>query len=367
MDFLPPILLPIGLVALIGRAELLVRGATRIAFFAGISPLVVGLTIVAFGTSAPELGVSVFASLAGQADVALGNVVGSNIANVLLILGLSALAAPLAIDRQLLRVDVPLMIGSSLMAFVMSLNGAIGRLEGGLLFSGLIGYTVWTIYRTRCGTPPGTKAATPFLEDQGSSRKRSLFIHLLLVLAGLLLLALGSTWLVSGAVSLARLFNISEMVIGLTIVAMGTSLPELATSVLASLRGQRDIAVGNIIGSNIFNILFVLGISAAITPGGVPVAEQALRFDLPVMVVVAAACLPIFLTDYRISQWEGSFLTAYYLMYVFYLVLNAIGYDGLWLLNRWVIRIGLPITLLLLGFSVVRTVQGRRGRRRLAS
>ncbi len=358
MDLLTPFLFACGFVALIGGAELMVRGASHLASAVGISPLVVGLTVVAFGTSAPELGVSVMSSWSGQGGIAVGNVVGSNIANVLLILGLSALAAPLVVSRQLLRVEVPLVLGVSLLAWGMALDGTVGRLDGLLLFSGVIGYTVWAIRRSRrenrrcdqevADGPAGDRAA-------GNALGR----NLLLVVAGLVLLGLGSNWLVFGAVALARLFGVSDLLVGLTVVSIGTSLPELATSVMASLRGQRDMAVGNIVGSNLFNIMAVLGLTAAVAPGGVPVAGQALGFDFPVMVAVMAVCLPIFYRGYLVSRWEGALLTGYYLIYTLYLVLSAVGHQSLPALNVGLVWVALPLTALLLAVASGRAFRDR--------
>ncbi|WP_305041876.1 calcium/sodium antiporter [Geoalkalibacter sp.] len=345
MDLLTLALFLVGLVALIGGAELLVRGASALAAAWGISPLVIGLTVVAFGTSAPELAVSVLSAWNGQPGIAMGNVVGSNIANVLLILGLSALAAPLLVARQVVRLEVPIMIGTSLLLVLLALDGRVGRIDGFLLFGGCLAYTVWTVRRSRReehqNDVPAPASGNPWL--QGG-----------LILAGLVCLGVGSHWLVNGAVAIARIFGVSDLVIGLTVVAVGTSLPELATSVLASLRGQRDIAVGNVVGSNIFNILCVLGLSAAVVPGGVPVALSALTFDLPVMVAVALACLPIFFTGHLIARWEGGLFFLYYLAYVGYLVLNAVQHQSLPLLRESLVFFFLPLTAVTLAISLWR-------------
>ncbi len=350
-----------GFVALILGAEWLVRGASRLAAAVGISPLVVGLTVVAFGTSAPELGVSVMSSSSGQAGIAVGNVVGSNICNVLLILGLSALAAPLVVSRQLLRIEVPLMLGVSLLAWGMALDGAIGRIDGLLLFAGVVGYTAWAIRRSRRDSRAlsGAPSEAADADGQSAAPKGGLLGQLLLILAGLALLGVGSNWLVTGAVTIARAWGVSDLLIGLTIVSIGTSLPELATSVMASLRGERDMAVGNIVGSNLFNILAVLGLTAAVAPGGVPVSEQALRFDIPVMVVVMACCLPIFYTGYRICRWEGALLFGYYIAYTLFLVLDAMGHHALPVLSSALTSMAMPLTGLLLAAAVARSVYGR--------
>ncbi len=324
MSLLSAIAFVLGLLLLVVGAELFVRGASRMGLLMGVSPLVIGLTVVAYGTSSPELAVSVGSVLRGSDDIALGNVVGSNICNVLLILGLSSLAAPLGVSRQLVRWDVPLMIGVSLLLLLMSLDGRIGRLDGAILVVGCLVYTAWTIRASRKETlqafvlPEGAEAI-PRMRSRGL---RWLF-SMAAAAGGFGVLLLGANWVVKGAVDIARLLGMSELVIGLTIVAIGTSLPEIATSVVAGIRGQRDIAVGNVVGSNIFNILLVAGLAAAVSPVGLQVKADALRFDLPVMVAVAAACLPIFITGGVLSRSEGVFFLIYYACYTGYLFFNA--------------------------------------------
>ena len=316
-------LMTIGLIALAFGGELLVRGASRLAAVAGVSSLVIGLTVVAFGTSAPELAVSVKASLAGQTDIAVGNVVGSNICNVLLILGISALISPLVVSSQLVRIDVPLMIAASVVMLLVGLDGTIGRIDGIGLLTGLICYITWTVVRSRKAIALVKKE---FDQQYGPPPKPSItqtVVQLLLIIAGLVLLTFGARWLVNGAVTIARLAGMSELLIGLTIVAFGTSLPEVSTSVLASIRGERDIAVGNVVGSNIFNIMCVLGLTATVVPSGVEVSDIALRLDIPVMIAVAIACLPIFFTGHLIARWEGGLFLGYYIAYMTYLTLAA--------------------------------------------
>ncbi|MCC6071938.1 calcium/sodium antiporter [Massilia sp. GCM10020059] len=319
----------LGLVLLVVGAQALVRGASLLALSVGISPLVVGLTVVAFGTSSPELAVSVQSSFAGRADLALGNVVGSNIFNVLLILGVSALIVPLLVARQLVRQEVPVMIGVSLLLLVLALDGRVGRADGALLLGLLIAYTAFLVYQSRrqnqggdAGLPDGVPAAAPGWTSGPLAQ-------LLLIAAGLGALVLGATWLVDAAVSFAQYLGISELVIGLTIVAAGTSLPEVATSVVAALRGKRDIAVGNVVGSNVFNILGVLGLSSLVSPAGISVAPAVLAFDLPVMIAVALACMPIFFTGNLIARWEGALFLGLYLAYTAYVVLAAQQHDAL--------------------------------------
>jgi cation:H+ antiporter len=309
-----------GLVVLVAGGELLVRGAAALAFMLRISPVVIGLTVVAFGTSAPELAVTVQAAYVGSPDLALGNVVGSNIANVLLILGLSALAAPLAVSSRLIRVDVPLVLVASLSVYLIGRDGAIDRLDGDLLFAALLVYVVWSV---REGRAEGPQAQLPGLEQAPTKPPTGMLKPIALVVLGLVLLAFGADALVTGAVGIAKVLGVSDLVVGLTVVAVGTSLPELAASVIASLRGQRDIAVGNVVGSNLFNLLGVLGLGSLAAPIGIPVAPGALSFDIPVMILTALACLPIFFTWGVIRRWEGALFVGYYMAYVAYLVLTA--------------------------------------------
>jgi cation:H+ antiporter len=314
------ILLIIGLVLLVVGAEALVRGASGLAASAGVTPLVIGLTVVAFGTSAPELAVSTASSLSGQANIAVGNVVGSNTFNTLFILGLSALIVPLTVSSQLIRLDVPLMVFVSVLCWLFSLNGVVGRGEGICLFSGLVIYTVFLIRQSR---RESQAVKDEFQKEYAAKEPFSFRLFAkngMLIGLGLALLVLGSRWLVNGAVLIAQKLGVSDLVIGLTIVAAGTSLPELATSVVAGIRGERDIAVGNVVGSNIFNILSVLGLAAAVSPSGVAVSSQALRFDMPVMTAAAIACLPVFFTSRRISRVEGFIFLAGYIAYIGYLL-----------------------------------------------
>lgn len=338
-----------GLVLLVGGAEFMVRGAARLASAVGISPLVVGLTVVAFGTSSPELAVSVMSAFKGGADLALGNVVGSNIFNVLLILGLSAVIVPLVVAQQLVRFDVPVMIGVSVLLFVVGLDGNIGRLDGVLLFSGVIAYTIFLIRQSR---KEGSAEVKAEYEDEfgGGKGSGSLMKNLGLVILGFGGLMVGSNWLVESAVTIARAFGISELVIGLTIVAAGTSMPEVATSVVAALRGERDIAVGNVVGSNIFNILCVLGFSSIVAPSGINVSAAALHFDIPVMIGVAVACLPVFFAGYQITRVNGVVFLAFFAGYMVYLGLTATQHEALGTYHAALIYFVLPITVLTLGF-----------------
>lgn len=355
MDPTVTVMFLLGLVLLVGGAEFLVRGAAQLAAAVGISPLIIGLTVVAFGTSAPELAVSMRSAMSGQAgaDIAVGNVVGSNIFNVLFILGLSAAIAPLVVSQRLVRVDVPLMIGASVLLLLLALDGKIGRLDGALLFTGILVYTLFAILQGR----RESQAVAAEYAGEFSARPRTpagYLINLGYIVGGLALLVLGAHWLVDAAVDIARAFGVSELVIGLTIVAAGTSLPEVATSVMASIKGERDIAVGNIVGSNLFNILSVLGLAALVAPDGVNVAPSALRFDIPIMIAVAFACLPIFFTGYAIARWEGLLFLGYYALYTTFLVAAAARYPALESFTAGLLFFVVPLTALTLGVAVWR-------------
>jgi cation:H+ antiporter len=343
-----------GLVVLVGGGELLVRGASRLAAALRISSLVIGLTVVAFGTSAPELAVSVQAALAGNADLALGNVVGSNIFNVLFILGVSALIVPLVVSSQLVRWDVPLMIMASLLLLAFGWNGVISRWEGCVLFAGIIGYT-WRCIRQSRKESAAVHAEYAQEWPEETPRPRTIVAELVLIVAGLGLLGLGSRLLIDGSVLIAESLGVSELVIGLTIVAAGTSLPEVVTSIVAAVRLERDIAVGNVVGSNIFNILSVLGLSSIIAE--VKVSPSALQSDIPVMIAVAGACLPIFFTGHLISRWEGALFLFYYVAYTGYLVLTATGNAFSDPFRDVMLFVVLPLTFLTLAVGVWRSVK----------
>lgn len=302
-----------GLAMLFVGAESLVRGSTSLALRMGIAPLVVGLTVVAFGTSSPELVVSVQAAIDGRGAIAVGNVVGSNIANIALILGLTALIRPMKVNTQLIRLDVPIVIASSLLLVALLFDGRLGRLDGALLSAGIVAYVAFLLRQARRERP---KVKEDFAEalpgPKGHVGRDALFVVL-----GLGLLVLGANLLVDGAVAVAQRLDISEAIIGLTVVAIGTSLPELATSVVAALRREGDLAIGNVVGSNIFNILGILGLSSLVQTldsGGIRMA------DLVVMVAIALLLFPMIWTGRRLSRAEGAFLLVCYAAYMAFLV-----------------------------------------------
>ena len=349
----------VGLLFLIIGAEALVRGASRSASVLGISPLVIGLTVVAFGTSSPELAVSIKAALSGQANIALGNVVGSNIFNVLFILGISSLIVPLVVSRQLMRIDVPLMILVSILVLFFSFDGTISFIDGIILFVGLIIYVWFLIQQSRKESAAVNAEYNKEFVVDGFS-KIDWAKNIGLVIGGLLLLVIGSRWLVESAVSFAQYMGVSELVVGLTIVAAGTSLPEVVTSIIAALRGERDIAVGNVVGSNIFNIMGVLGISSIVAPSGIEVSTALVGFDIPVMIVVALACFPIFFTGGIISRKEGVLFLLYYIAYTMYLVLAASQHDALPLFNSVMFYFAIPLTIVTIFVVAMQEVRKKK-------
>jgi len=347
-----------GLVVLIVGAELLVRGASRLAAAFGVSPLVIGLTIVAIGTASPEVAVSLKAAAAGQADLTLGNVLGSNIFNILFILGVTSIVAPIVIAEQLIRKDVPIMLGVSLLTFALAWDGKLGWLDGVVLFLGLIAYMVFALRQSRAESREVQEEyAEEFAEKEPHTAKTTV-LNGVFILIGLGLLVLGSNWLVDSAVQIAQAIGVSELVIGLTIVAVGTSLPEIATSVIAALKGESDIAVGNAVGSNIFNLLGVLGIGALVAPDGISVAAGVMQFDLPVMAFVALVTLPIFYIDNRVSRVEGGLLITYYVIYISYVVLRAAENSSLSTITLF-IAFFIPITFIALIAIAVRSFRAR--------
>jgi cation:H+ antiporter len=366
MDILTVILLIFGFVLLVGGAEILVRGASQLAIVAGLSPLVIGLTVVAYGTSSPELAVSLLSAFDGQADIAVGNIVGSNIANILLILGITATVAPLFVSEQLVRLDVPLMIGVSVLLLLFGLDGNLGRVEGLLLVVGAIAYTVFTIQQSRANDAPPVDLDLPNGKPRQSKWRLNQYVSSFgFVVIGLIMLVIGSRWLVNGAIAFAEFIGVSQLIIGLTIVAIGTSLPEIATSVAACLKGERDLAVGNAVGSNIFNILLVLGVCAMFSPVGVPVALSALRFDIPVMIAVAVACLPIFFTGNMVLRQEGLLFLSYYVAYTLYLFFKATEHDALEEYSAIMLVFVVPLTALTIIGLAINAMRRRQRRRQI--
>ncbi len=318
------LLLILGLAVLYFGAEAMVKGASQLALALGISPLIVGLTVVGFGTSAPEFLVSLFAAIEGTEGISVGNIIGSNICNLSLILGVSAMLSPLAISASALKREYPIMLASSALFVLMAwTDSRIDRWEGALLFLGIVGFVAYNIRasmnlrrnaRERVEVESDDDA--PELEEGGKSR-RAMIRNLALVFFGLLGLAGGAHLLVDSSTFIARHFGVPDFVIGTTIVAFGTSLPELATSAVAAYRKQSDISVGNIFGSNIFNILFIMGSIPLVF--GMSVESRAISFDNPVMIAVTLLTFPMMRAGYKLSRPEGGLLVAMYAAYVFVL------------------------------------------------
>jgi cation:H+ antiporter len=318
----------------------------------GISPLVIGLTVVAYGTSTPEMAVSLRAVGAGQPDIVMGNAVGSNTFNVLFILGLCALLRPLTVAAQLVRLDVPIMIGAAVLLLVLGLDGVISRWDGLILFTGIVAYTVFVIRKSR---QESAAVKQEYAQEFGApSRGRQIGVSVGLVAAGLAVCVLGARWSVDGAVQLARTFGVSELVISLTVVAAGTSMPEVVTSLVATYRCERDIAVGNVIGSGIYNVLAIVGVSGLVARDGIAVAPAVLTFDLPVMLAACVACLPVFFTRHSISRWEGGVFLGYYVAYVMYLVLAAQQHDALGKFSAVMLWFIIPLTVVTLAVVTAR-------------
>ena len=319
----------------------------------------IGLVVVSAATSAPELAVTIGAVANGEPDLAVGNVVGSNIVNILLILGISAVISPLVIKKQLIRVDVPVMVAISVALLLVSLDGRISLLDGLLLFTVLVVHTVVSIVRGRQEKSPASE-----LDDLPLNAKPvPLWLAGLLLLAGVGLLVGGAQSLVTGAVSIATAFGVSSLVIGLTVVAIGTSLPELATSLVALRKGETDMAVGNIVGSNIFNSGLVLGLPALLFAGGIPVPAAAIEIDIPLMVAAAVALLPIAFTGFIVARWEGALFVALYVAYTLYLVLDSTQHsavEGSTRVMLWFVLPLVAITLIASASNEVRVLHRRK-------
>lgn len=353
------ILFIVGLVILILGADMLVRGSSRLAAAFGVSPLVIGLTIVAIGTASPEIAVSLQAAANGQADLTLGNVLGSNIFNILFILGVTSIVAPIVIAEQLIRKDAPIMLGVSMLAFMLALDGNLNAIDGIVLLAILIVYMVFAMKQSHYESREVQKEYAEEYAQKESLTIKSIITNIFFIFIGLGLLILGSNWLVDSSVQIAKALGVSELVIGLTIVAIGTSLPEVATSVIAALKGESDIAVGNAVGSNIFNLLGVLGIGALVSPAGISVAGRVLQFDLPVMVFVALVTLPVFYIDNRISRVEGGLLFSYYVVYVIYIILRAAENSILVSMQLFIVFF-VPITFIALVMVAMLSLRAKR-------
>lgn len=349
------VIMVFAVAAMVLGAELLVLGASRLASMFGVSQLVIGLTIVSFGTSAPEFVVSIRGALTDRSDLVVGNCIGSNIFNVLFIIGACAAIAPLVVTKQLVRLDVPIMIGANLIFLLLSSDGIIDRYDALVLltcFALYYGFVVRKSLQENSSTIDNGQNAS--CQIKSGSTFPAILTQIGLITIGLILCITGAGWMVDTAVTLARILGVSELVIGLTIVSIGTSLPEVVVSMVATIRGQRDIAIGNAIGSCIFNILGVIGLAGLIPSNGITVAPSVLRFDLPVAIAASIACLPIFFTDSKISRWEGFLFLFYYLAYITYLLLDAQQHDLLPMFSIAMLWFTIPLTALTLGVLAYR-------------
>ncbi|MGW1345867.1 calcium/sodium antiporter [Kribbella sp. NPDC002412] len=307
-----------GLVALLGGAELLVRGGTGLAVRLGIAPIVVGVTVVSLGTSMPELAIGVDAARQGSAGLAVGNIVGTNLVNLLLILGLSALIAPIVLDSRTVRFDLPCMTAASVVLLVVALDGTLGTVDGVVLLVLGVGYTLGVLRTSRQESP----AVQAEYEADYETKRTRVWLHVVSLLVGIAVIVVGATLLVDGAVDAARALGVSDAVIGLTIIAIGTSAPELVTTIVSTIRGNRDIALGNLLGSSVYNIAIILGVTILAAPGAVPVPDEILGGDLLLMVAAAVACVPVFLSGRRITRAEGGVFVVAYVAYLAWLLVS---------------------------------------------
>lgn len=310
-----------GLVFLIAGAEFVVRGGTELAARIGISPTVIGLTVVAVGTSAPELAVGIDAVLSGNGDLAVGNIAGTNIVNILLIFGLSALMRPLALRTETLWLDLPAIVAASLTFLVMASDGSLSRAEGIVLVAASLVYTAAIVHMARRENKARRASfAKDFADTEHSPESNGSAIwNLATLVLGIAVIVVAADWLVKGSVELARLWGVSDAFIGLTVVAIGTSSPELVTTIVATLKKQRDIAIGNLLGSSVYNILFILGVTCIVSPSEISLARSLIVIDIPVMTAVALACVPVFYSGREVSRTEGALFVSAYFAYLAYL------------------------------------------------
>lgn len=346
----------LGLAGLVAGSEILVRGASGLALRLGLSPLVIGLTVVSFGTSAPEVAVSVEAAWRGATDLIVGNVIGSNIFNILAILGLSAMVIPLSVHNQVIRQELPVMIGAGVLLLVLGNDGQLGTVDAAMLSLCLIVYTVFLVVQSRQEEKRlrAMGANNGSVEDQGQQPPPALWLSIIFVLGGLVLLVYGSGWLVEASIAFAKALGVSDLVIGLTVVAAGTSMPELAASIAAAVKGERDMAVGNVIGSCTFNLFGCLGVAGLVSEGGLALAPAAMGFDLWVMLATFIACLPAFISGREIARWEGTVFFAYYVFYVVYLILHAQSHSALGAFSDALMGFVIPLTVITLVVTMLK-------------
>lgn len=318
------VLLILGLVLLVAGAEIMVRGAARVSSMLGISPMVIGLTIVAIGTSTPELAVSISAGWKGQGGLGVGNIAGANVFVMLFVVGVSAAWRPLPLELQVLKLELPMIVVAAALMTLLAWDGQLTQLDGGVMLLGGMAYTVALVLMTRRASRANKREFREEYGPQSVKGTRSTWVgrvgYVTMLLAGIAMVVVGAEVLVRGAVSIAQWFGVSPAIIGLTVVAFGTSSPELVTTLVATYRNDRDVAVGNILGSGVYNILAILAIACIATPGGLPVERDLLSFDIPLMAGVALGAIPVFITGRRVSRVEGAFGIAIYIGYLAWLI-----------------------------------------------
>lgn len=349
---MPALTFFLGLVGLLVGGHFVVDAASKIGSRFGLTPMVIGLTIVAAGTSAPELAVVSQAIAANDTELAVGSIIGSNIANILLVLGLAASFGTIHVTSRIVRVDIPIMISASALVLVMSLDGKLTRPDGIVLFAILVGFVIWTLKAAPRETPSGQANSTK--ADRSPVRTFSWARQITALTFGIASLSIAARFVVSGAEGIAQALGVPELIIGLTVVAIGTSAPEIVTTVIAALQGRRELAVGNAVGSNIFNLLLVFGATSTLAPNGISIGEDAVQLDLPIMLAAAIACLPIVFWDHKLDRWEGSVFVAYYGAYVTFLVLDGTGHRASNPFAFIMMAFVLPLTALTVAIGIAR-------------
>ncbi|MFY0685151.1 MAG: calcium/sodium antiporter [Balneola sp.] len=343
-----------GLAALIGGAELFLKGVDHFGIKWKVSPLIMGLTVVAFATGAPELAISLQAAASGSADLVLGNIIGSNIANILLILGISALIKPLAVKLRVVQIDVPIVIAASTLLFVIAMDGELTKLDGVWLLLGLVAYSIFTFFQIKKERRENVHEVDLDEEAQKLLTGWKFYVkNIGFLIIGMGLIIQGSSWMVDSAVKIATILGLSELVIGLTIVSIGTSLPEVATSIATIRKGNTDMAVANVLGSNLYNILLTLGLTVVIAPNVLDVSAAAIALDIPFMVAVSIACIPIFIAGFDITKSDGSIFLFYYGSYLTYLVLEAMDSSFLPTMQVGMLYVVIPLTLIYMVWRVI--------------
>lgn len=340
----------IGLILLIGGAELFLNSVDKFGIAWRISPLIMGLTVVAFATGAPELAISLQAAIEGRPDLVLGNIIGSNISNILLILGITGLISPLAITNRIIKRDIPMVIAASILMYLLAMDGSLSPFDGVLILTALLSYSVFMYYQIKSDRKNNKGEELSIAAKKILNNNPAWFYtkYILLLLAGLAMIVIGSRLMVHAAVTIAEILGVSELIIGLTIVSIGTSLPEVATSVSASRKGDSDTAIANVLGSNLYNILLTLGLTVVIAPGLISVSQEAVVFDMPVMIIVVFACLPLFWPGKELGRIEAFGFLFYYGAYLSYLVLIAMNHPLKSVLEWWMIWVIIPLTILLI-------------------